>query len=124
MAFVRWRGNSATLLASVYQNGKSRQVLLAALGTGYRVPTDVRKSVTEQFPTIFVDWAAINRAMATGPPQSMPLSTIQISYLEVENCLREWANQACPYAEEAKILIAAANVLTARRSRSGIHDTE
>ena len=31
MAFVRWRGNCAELLATVYENGRSRQILLANL---------------------------------------------------------------------------------------------
>lgn len=41
MAFVRWRGNSASLLTTVYDQGKSRQVLLARLGSGYTVPRSV-----------------------------------------------------------------------------------
>lgn len=51
MAFVRWRGYSATPLTTVYEQGKSRQVLLTALGDGYRVPTGVREDMTERFPT-------------------------------------------------------------------------
>lgn len=46
MAFVRWHGNSATLLATVYEREKSRQVLLAAVGYRYRVSTGGREDVT------------------------------------------------------------------------------
>ena len=35
MAFVRWRGNSADLLTTVYQEGRSRPVRLAELGGAY-----------------------------------------------------------------------------------------
>jgi len=112
MAFVRWRGYSATLLATVYEQGRSRQVLLAALGGGYRVPTGVREDVTERFPTLIIDWNAVNRAMAKGPLGSTPLTEKQLTYLDVELHLQKWAKQASPYPRESKQLLAAANVLS------------
>jgi hypothetical protein len=118
MAFVRWRGDSATLLATVYRDGRSQQVLLAALGTGYTVPSGVRESVTRRFAHIPVDWAAVNRAMAVGPRRDEPLSDDQMSCLQVENFLREWAADSSPYPAEANLLNAAANVLTERRIRA------
>lgn len=33
MAFVRWQGNSAGLLTTVYEEGAGRQVWLAGLGS-------------------------------------------------------------------------------------------
>jgi len=117
MAFVRWRGYSATLLTTVYEQGKSRQVLLAALGGGYRVPTGVREDVTERFPTLFIDWNAVNREMAKGPPRGTPLTQKQLTYLEVEQQLQKWATQGSPFPSESQQLLAAANILSAWCSR-------
>lgn len=118
MAFVRWRGNSATLLTTVYEQGKSRQVLLAALGSGYSVPMGVQESVTHRYPTLSVDWKAVNRAMAIGPTRDTPLTEKQRTYLEVEQQLREWATrQETPFRDESQQLLAAAGVLNAWRTR-------
>jgi len=99
MAFVRWRGNSATLLATVYEQGRSRQILLAALGGGYGVPTGVRESVHERFPGLSIDWNAVNEAMAKGPRNAPPLLETQRSYLAIASVARDcrleiesWAN--------------------------------
>lgn len=118
MAFVRWRGNSATLLTTVYDSGKSKQVQLAALGCGYSVSTRVRESVTERFPNIPVDWEAVNKAMANGPPDSPLQSRAQMTYLEVEQRLREWA-QTAPYPSEKHDLVMAAHALSNMRVRAG-----
>ena len=67
MAFVRWRGNSAQLLATVYDQGRSRQILLANLHGAYATTASVRKTVAEQFPEVVIDWHAVDRALATGP---------------------------------------------------------
>ena len=118
MAFVRWRGNSATLLATVYEQGRSRQILLAALGGGYGVPTGVRESVHERFPGLSIDWNAVNEAMAKGPRNAPPLLETQLSYLEAEQQLRAWATQATPtFPREKQQLLDAANVLRSWRSR-------
>ena len=74
MAFVRWRGNSAALLITVYEKGRSRQVLLAALDCGYRVPAGIQAYVNEHFPDVFVDWNRVNQAMAQGPSSAAPLT--------------------------------------------------
>lgn len=68
MAFVRWRGNSAELLTTLYDQGRSRQVRLACLGGAYSVDPLVRATVAERFPAIRVDWEAVDRALAEGPP--------------------------------------------------------
>lgn len=120
MAFVRWRGNSATLLTTVYEQGRSQQTLLAALGCGYRVPAGVREYVTEHFPTVSVDWNKVNEAMARGAPVAPVLTHTQLTYLEVEQRLREWANQqTAPFPGEKQQLLDAANVLSDWRSREG-----
>ena len=120
MAFVRWRGNSATLLATVYEQGRSRQILLAALGGGYSVPTHVREDVRARFPELLIDWEKVNEAMAKGPKSAPPLTSVELSYLEVEQRLREWANQPItPYPDEARQLLHAAQVLTGCRAREG-----
>ncbi len=120
MAFVRWRGNSASLLATVYEQGRSRQVLLAALGGGYAVPAHVREEVSARFPDLFVDWEKVNEVIARGPQGAPPLSSLQLSYLEVEQQLREWANQPItPFSDEKRQLLHAAQVLTSCRAREG-----
>lgn len=118
MAFVRWRKNSASLLTTVYDQGKSRQVLLARLGTGYTVHHGIRRTVEERFPDIAVDWEAVNLAMAQGPTQSPPLTTDAMDYLAVENLLRKWAHVPAPYPRESSALLEAAEVLVHWRVRS------
>jgi len=120
MAFVRWRGNSATLLATVYEQGKSRQVLLAALGGGYSISAEVKAQVRAYFPDLFIDWEKINDAIAKGPASAPPLTVEQLAYLEVEQRLREWADKPItPFPDEARQLLHAAQVLTSCRARQG-----
>lgn len=117
MAFVRWRGNSASLLATVYDEGRTRQVLLAPLGCGYRVPTGVRELVAERFPNIFVDWESVNQTMEKGPSGAAPLTTKQLSYLEAEQSLRVWGELPNTLPGERQQLLAAATVLSEWRSQ-------
>lgn len=119
MAFVRWRGNSAALLATVYKQGGSRQVLLANLDAGYGVSEAVCRYVTENFPDIHVDWNAVNTAMAQGPTGSAPLTKGQMGFLTVENLLREWAHQPSPFPQECMELLRAAEILERWRTRQG-----
>lgn len=51
MAFVRWRGTCAELLATVYENGRSRQILLANLPGPY-ASLGTRLQVTKEHPDI------------------------------------------------------------------------
>jgi hypothetical protein len=88
-------------------------VLLAPLGCGDRVPTGIREYVTERFPTVTVDWAA----MADGPRYEGPITEEQLNYLEVENRLRDWADSVKSYPGESRLLLAAANLLSSWRSR-------
>ena len=67
MAFVRWRGNCAQLLATVTDQGRPRHLLLANLHGAYRTTPSVWQQVAQRFPTVVVDWAAIDRALAQGP---------------------------------------------------------
>ncbi|GEO28165.1 hypothetical protein AAC03nite_39500 [Alicyclobacillus acidoterrestris] len=73
--------------------------------------------VTERFPTIPVDWNAVNRAMAEGPPGEAQLTDLQLSYLDVENHLREWAKSSKSSPLESQQLIVTANLLSSWRSR-------
>jgi hypothetical protein len=111
VAFVRWRGNSATLLTTVYEQGRSRQVRLAALGCGYQVPSGIREEVTERFPEVNVDWRKGEEAMAQGPPTAPPLTGVHLTYLQVEQHLREWATTT-PYPGERQQLLAVATLLS------------
>lgn len=118
MAFVRWRGNSASLLTTVYDQGKSRQVLLARLGSGYTVPRSVQRLVAERFPNIAVDWSEVNTAMAHGPVGRPPLTPPAMDFLAVESMLREWAQIPSPFRRENDVLVEAANVLVHWRART------
>lgn len=118
MAFVRWRGNSASLLTTVYDQGKSRQVLLARLGSGYSVPYSLPLLVAQRFPNIAVNWTEVNAAMAKGPVGSAPLTQQAIDYLDVEMRLREWAQLKSPFPRETVVLAEAADVLVHWRART------
>lgn len=118
MAFVRWRGRCAQLLATRYEKGRSRQVCLTNLQNRYSVPEWMKDEVRTRFPQIDVDWAAVDRALAEGPPGSPPPTREQQDYVEVEQALRQWATEV-PYPSEADTLRAAAQVLVNLRARTG-----
>jgi len=120
MAFVRWRGHCAQLIATVYEGGRSRKITLACL-PGFYVPGSTKQYVAEKFPNIKVDWLAVDRALAKGPPGVLKTSTPpeHLDYATVENYLRRWASKA--YREnlthDAGVLVKAADVLTQWRAR-------
>lgn len=111
MAWVRWRGGCAQLLATVWDSGRSRQVLLANLQGAYAAPASLRAAVTARFPTISVDWAAVDRALAAGPPGTPALTLAQNTWATVAHDLRTWA-LATEVPSERRVLEAAAAVLT------------
>jgi hypothetical protein len=111
MAFVRWRGRSSQLLATVYENGRSKQITLASLPDFY-VSDITKMQVAEKFPQIEVD-----RALAQGPPpgilkQNTPPE--HLDYAAVEHYLRQWADDAegAKLTGDATRLRIAAGVLT------------
>jgi len=113
MAWVRWRGHCAELLATVYENGRSRQRCLANLRGAYAVPEDIRQQVTTQYPQLRIDWAAIDAALAQGPPGAAPLTPDQQTWLTVETALRQWAHDATlGWPDERACRLRAANILT------------
>jgi hypothetical protein len=119
MAFVRWRGNHAKLLATLYENGRSKQFTLANLPDFY-VSDFIKMCVAKNFPQIKVDWAAVDRVLALGPPcilkQNIPSE--HLDYAAVEHCLREWADDAekKELIHDATRLFIAAGVLTKWRA--------
>ncbi len=117
MAFVRWRGQSAQLLTTIYEQGRSRQLLLANLREGYYAPQWVQEDVTTRFPQIEVDWAQVNHALAKGPPSTPPLSAEQWDCVAVEEALRQFATQSSLLPGEANLLRIAAQTLTNWRAR-------
>ena len=116
MAFVRWRGNCAQLLMTEYVQGKSRQVLLANLNSGYFVTTATKRQVAQRFPQAVVDWVAVDRSMAKGPPQSPPLTQQEWDFAAVEHALRQWAISPRAMQKEVSLLLQAAEVLTRWRT--------
>ncbi|MDA8217377.1 MAG: hypothetical protein M0Z94_07135, partial [Dehalococcoidales bacterium] len=116
MAFVRWRGNCAELFASVFENGRSRQILLANL-TGTYASVGVRQQVAREHPDIHVDWLAVERALARGPKAARQPEP-PLSILQAETLLRGIAQQLMsdrPTPREAFQLMDAADILTALR---------
>jgi hypothetical protein len=121
LAFVRWRGNRAALLTTVYDQGRSRQVQLANLRDAYVVPPEVRATVASRFPHIHVDWDAVEHALAAGPPaervQAADIPNDRLQWLETEQRLRHWAARAEPrHRAHAAQLRAAADVLALWRA--------
>ena len=117
MAFVRWRGNCAELLTTVYVNGKSRQILLANLWTDHATD-QIRGQVARQHPEIHVDWLAVERTLARGP-KAKPAPEPPLTILQAENLLRTIAQELradglMPW--QANRLNSAADVLTSLRS--------
>lgn len=122
MAFVRWRGNRAQLLTTRYDKGRSRQICVANLQNGYFVPEWIKADVKQRHPQVKVDWAAVDRALAEGPPGSPPLTQGERQYAEVEQALRQWADES-PIPSEARILRLAAQLVTNQRARESRNET-
>lgn len=124
MAFVRWRGNSAELVTTIYDQGRSRQLHLAALGCMRCVYADVRADVAARFPQVPVDWDAVDLALAQGPPAHRPQGAAsppndRLEWLQLERRLRYWAGLTEPVrTREAVCLRAAAALLSDWRHRS------
>ena len=118
MAFVRWRGACAQVLATVYDRGRSRQELLSNVHSGYHVPETLRADVAARFPAVTVDWNRVEVALAQGPPGTPPLTPQAWDWLEVEQALRAWAQEDPGLLPaDAATLRAAAQVLTNRRAQ-------
>ena len=117
MAFIRWRGNSAQLLTTIYEHGRSRQLRLATLGGAYTVAPEVREAVTARFPGIRVDWDVVEQALTEGPPHERAQTAAgvpneRLEWLEIERRLRYWAEMAESLRpHQARCLRAAAGVL-------------
>ena len=115
MAFVRWRGRCAQLLATVYRDGRSKQVTLACL-PGFYVPESTMRYVAEKFPGIKVDWEAVNRSLAEVPPGVLKHKVPEehLDMASVEQYLRKWAAEADrkKLIDDASRLYNAADVLT------------
>ena len=119
MAFVRWRGRCCELIATVYENGRSKKITLANLQAFY-VPEWIKKEVAEKFPGIKVDWLAVEQALAQGPPAVLTKSTPpeHLDMATVEHYLRKWADDISKKnrIKEANYLRMAADVLTEIRA--------
>ena len=113
MAFVRWRGNCAQLLTTIFEQGRSRQVRLAVLRGRYASAAE-QSLVQRDFPQIQVDWQAVDAALAKGPPAIAPqVPPEHLEWAAVEHHLRTWAERARPqWPKDAQRLDRAAEVLT------------
>ena len=112
MAFVRWRGNCAQLLATITIDGRPRHRLLANLHGAYHTTPQLWQRVAADFPDLVIDWAAVDRALAIGPPSAPPPTTDQLQWAETAHQLLVWATtgpQDNPHDRQA--LATAAEVL-------------
>ncbi len=91
MAWIRWRGDTAQLMATVWEDGHSHQQYLGSLGAEYTVPSHRRDHITARFPTVLIDWDAINQAVATGPRGTPPLNPTALTWATVEWQLEAWS---------------------------------
>ncbi len=116
MGFVRWRGRCAQLLATAYEDGRSKQVTLARLSEFY-VPESTKRDVEKKYPDVKVDWEKISRSLARGPPDIMKskIPDKHLDMAEVENYLRAWAAEAID-KNDSNSLNLAASVLTKWRA--------
>ena len=110
MAFVRGRGGCAPRLASVWEDGRSRQMLLTTL-PGYAAPVALREAVAARFPTLAVDGAAVDRAWAAGPPGCPALPPTARTWADTAHDLRTWALTTDVLRERTDLELAA-RVLT------------
>lgn len=117
MAFVRWRGNCAQLLATVTDQGRPRQRLLVNLRGAYRTTPSLWQQVAQRFPDIEVDWAAVDRALARGPATALPATEEQMGWADTAHNLMEWAtNPQYGDLPERAVLRRAADILTGWQS--------
>ena len=117
MAFVRWRGHSAQLLTTVYERGRSRQVLLGRLPEAGGVPLHRRAAIAARWPDLRIDWAAVDRALAAGPPDAPALPPRARTWAETAHDLRTWA-LTTDWVSERQALEDAARVLAAWAART------
>ncbi len=110
MAFVRWRGGCAQLRASVWEDGRSRQMLLTHW-PGFAASVALREAVAARFPTLAVDWAAVDRALAAGPPGCPALTPTARTWADTAHDLRTWALTTDVLRERTDLELAA-RVLT------------
>jgi len=94
---------------------------LASLSEFYASELTKRRVATK-FPRIKVDWEAVDRSLAQGPPpgilkQNTP--TEHLDYGAIEHKLREWADEAegANLVNDANSLRIAAGVLTSWRAK-------
>ena len=123
VAFVRWRKNCAELLATRYEGGKSRQVLLLNLEHPY-VTEYQRRQVRQRFPDVRVDWDRVVEALARGPQTDRPPSPIRITWARVDQVLRDLKDLALSQGRtvDAKVLTDAADTITWWRLRGDLPD--
>ncbi len=118
MAWIRWRGNTAHLMVTDHHAGKTTQRYLGSLGGAYAVTASERARIAARHPDVVVDWAAIDDALAAGPPGSPPLTVGEWDAARVEHQLREWTTTLADLEPmERQTLTAAAAVLQLWRAR-------
>jgi len=124
MAFIRWRGSCAQLLATIYTEKGSKQITLANL-PNFNVTRETKRDVEEKHPDIKVDWVKIIRTLANGPPDPLMKNTPSehMDMAEVEDLLRTWAAQVDGKVDGDRLYLAA-DVLLSLRARFYHNNTQ
>lgn len=118
MAWIRWRGSTAHLMVTDHHAGKTTQRYLGSLGGAYAASLSDRARIAERHPDVVVDWAAIDDALAAGPPGSRSLTAEEWDAARVEHQLRQWTTTLTNLQpRERNTLTAAAAVLQLWRAR-------
>lgn len=107
MAYIRFRGNTTQLLATVWKDGKNKQIVLFNLGGTVTITKNVQEVVEDRFPDVPIDWEAVQRQLDAGP-------TEKNEYQAIADKLRAWSTQLSLDPADARKLIEASDVL--RRS--------
>ena len=119
MAWIRWRGTNAHLMMTERRQGHTVQRYLASLGGAYAVSASQRASLEARYPEVSMDWAAIDEALAAGPPGAGTLSAPEWDAVHIEHQLRMWAENATDlFPAERAALAQAAHALQSWRARS------
>ncbi len=118
MAWIRWRGSNAHLMTTERRPGHAVQRYLTSLGGAYSVSTAQRAAIEARYPHVSIDWAAIDEALAAGPPGTRALSAPEWDAVHIEHPLRMWAeNGPHLFPAERAALATAARALQSWRAR-------
>ena len=113
MAYLRFRGNTTQLLATVWQDGRNKQIVLLNLRGAMSITKNMREVVAANFPDVSVDWPEIERALIAGPPSVNPETELLKEIAQVAQRLYDWSlRPGLTTVDEKKLLVDTALLLS------------